>query len=269
MFHLASCPAVHALTLTSQTVVPSHTTPTPQVAGSAPIRSAEACDAAAQFLGYTFAAVFESAGDHEYCLYADDGRNMVYFNKAPKALEAAPRNTYKSVCQSVNNVPGKSADLTKVPLLPSETIEMLTAKKTELLNLEKTRSLTHVKDEQLVSKCSAADQPSRVKGSKTCKQLFGPDWACCKDMKMWEQGDEPSQHTRCSTYWEKKDAKELNFQGDGVSKIHECAFVGFQYVTKIQLTSNPDLTMLDGQMFRAVAPQLRNLYVKERSERTF
>ena len=212
--------------------------------------------------------MFESADDHEYCLYADDGRNMVYFNKAPKALAAAPRNTYKSVCQSVDNVPGGSADWNKVPLMPDETIEMLTAEKTRLETAEKIKWAPK-QDEALVEKCSTENlpPPHDMRGSETCKQLFGPDWACCRDMNMWDQhGPEPTEHTRCNTYWNKKDTKELNFHGDGVSKIHECAFVGFQYVTKIQLTSNPDLTMLDGQMFRAVAPQLRNLYVKERSK---
>ena len=234
----------------------------------APIRTAEGCEAVAIHIGKTYATAFESKGDHEYCLFADDGRNMVYFNKAPVALPEAPRMTYKSVCQSLGNVPSNSADLTKVPVTQTETIQMLTEKKKEL-EIEEKGSAAMAQDLDLVKKCSNADQPSRVQGSETCKQLFGPDWACCKDEKEWKGGYEPSQKTRCKAYWEAtKNVEELNFQGDGVSTIHECAFVGFKYLKSIRLTSNPGLTKLDKEMFKAVAPGLRNLYVTERNERT-
>ena len=211
-FHFASYtypPADHELTRSlcfpcllypGLSFPPSHTTSTPQVAGKAPIRTAEGCQAAAKFLGYTFAAVYESAGDHEYCLYADDGRDMVYFNKAPIALPKAPRSTYKSLCQSVDNVPGKSAGWGNVPLERGDTIKKFSD---DIARLRADLRGENVQDKALVDKCALQKVP--------CEELFGPDWACCKDEKDWTRGTEPNQHTRCKGYW--NDAREeLNFQ---------------------------------------------------------
>ena len=57
------------------------------------------CRIASKGLGLQFATSFTLRGDHRYCFFADDGRNVVFFNEAGTGASSTPPNPrYASLC---------------------------------------------------------------------------------------------------------------------------------------------------------------------------
>lgn len=61
------------------------------------------CRIAATVVGKNYAKSFNGAGDHRYCLYADDGRAKVLFNRA-NTFSPRPNQNYASVCYRVSRL---------------------------------------------------------------------------------------------------------------------------------------------------------------------
>lgn len=58
------------------------------------------CRRAAEDLGLSFAHGFNGPGDHHYCLFANDKRRKVYFNRAGnQGSISPPKSKYMSVCR--------------------------------------------------------------------------------------------------------------------------------------------------------------------------
>ena len=58
------------------------------------------CRAAAKALGLKFGEAWTGKNDHKYCLLAEDGRDIVYFNLAqPKNARPTPKDNYSSLCK--------------------------------------------------------------------------------------------------------------------------------------------------------------------------
>ena len=62
------------------------------------VTTEEGCREAATYLSIPFSSSFSADGDHKYCLYADDGRNEIFFNTSPSPGNF-PTSEYGSVCQ--------------------------------------------------------------------------------------------------------------------------------------------------------------------------
>lgn len=84
------------------------------------------CKKAAAALSLNFAQMYNLAGDHRYCLFADDGRSTTYFNAAGTAGAATPPNpAYASLCSAPAAGAGAAAAPAQgqglpAPKLPSE-----------------------------------------------------------------------------------------------------------------------------------------------------
>lgn len=68
------------------------------------ITTARGCSMAAKSLGLDWAVSWYGPTDHQYCVYADDGRNKVYFNTAGSdAASSPPKKRYASICKALAN----------------------------------------------------------------------------------------------------------------------------------------------------------------------
>mmetsp|Transcript_36162 Transcript_36162/g.78222 ORF Transcript_36162/g.78222 Transcript_36162/m.78222 type:complete len:3042 (-) Transcript_36162:155-9280(-) len=71
-----------------------------------------ACATGAANLNLQFAGSFNGRGDHRYCLLADDGRWMVYWNQwSHLAATSPPNNNYRSVCISTTTTTTTSTNV--------------------------------------------------------------------------------------------------------------------------------------------------------------
>lgn len=65
------------------------------------ITDASACESAAEKLGLRFSETFDGIGQHQFCVYADDGRKKVYFNTAgTDAASKPPNSAFASICKA-------------------------------------------------------------------------------------------------------------------------------------------------------------------------
>ena len=78
--------------------------------------SKEECQVAAQHLGLRFANSYDKSGDFPRCLYADDGRNEVYFNLNPNPGRDSVYSTFSAICKCPS---GKNSTLTAYCITPN------------------------------------------------------------------------------------------------------------------------------------------------------
>ena len=62
------------------------------------IKSEEECKRAGANLGFTFGAGYNGPNDFPACLYADDGRNLVYYNRSPNPKRTDFNPKYSAIC---------------------------------------------------------------------------------------------------------------------------------------------------------------------------
>ena len=60
------------------------------------------CRQAAIDLSIQFASAWNGSGSHKYCIYADDGRNKIFFNSSPTPANT-PSPKYGSICFGSKN----------------------------------------------------------------------------------------------------------------------------------------------------------------------
>ena len=63
------------------------------------------CKRASELLGLQWAAEYNEANQFPACFYADDGRNLVYFNLSPNQSRINVHGNYSAICRTDN---GKS-----------------------------------------------------------------------------------------------------------------------------------------------------------------
>jgi len=68
--------------------------------GSKEITSANECKAAAEELGLVWATSWNGPNDFPGCLYAEDGRNKVYFNTSPNPRRTNLNPNYAAICEA-------------------------------------------------------------------------------------------------------------------------------------------------------------------------
>ena len=64
------------------------------------ITSEGECKQAGELLGLQWAHSFNQSNDFPACLYADDGRNMVYFNLSPNPERINLNPKYSALCMT-------------------------------------------------------------------------------------------------------------------------------------------------------------------------
>ena len=77
-------------------------------ANTAPITSEEQCRTASVRLKLVFANAWSGSGDFPGCLHANDGRDLVYWNKSPTPSRIANNPNYGAICSSTSgkqNIP--------------------------------------------------------------------------------------------------------------------------------------------------------------------
>ena len=62
------------------------------------IKSEEECKKAGKSLGLAFGQEWDGPNDFPACLYADDGRNLVYYNRSPKPKRTDFNKKYSAIC---------------------------------------------------------------------------------------------------------------------------------------------------------------------------
>ena len=64
------------------------------------ITSEDECKQAGELLGLRWAHSWYGSNDFPACLYADDGRNMVYFNRSPNPGRTNVNKKYSAICMT-------------------------------------------------------------------------------------------------------------------------------------------------------------------------
>ena len=58
------------------------------------------CKTAATVLGLQWAVSYDGPNDFPACLYADDGRNKVFFNRSPNPSRTNVNQKYSAICKA-------------------------------------------------------------------------------------------------------------------------------------------------------------------------
>ena len=68
------------------------------------IQSATECKKAGERLGLQWAQSWTGPNDFPACLYADDGRNTVYFNLSPNPKRSNPNPKISAICRTAGKI---------------------------------------------------------------------------------------------------------------------------------------------------------------------
>ena len=68
------------------------------------IPSANECKKAGERLGLQWAQSWTGENDFPACLYADDGRNTVYFNLSPNPKRSNPNPKISAICRTAGKI---------------------------------------------------------------------------------------------------------------------------------------------------------------------
>ena len=90
------------------------------------IQSATECKKAGERLGLQWAQSWTGPNDFPACLYADDGRNTVYFNLSPNPKRSNPNPKFSAICKTA----GKNCfSLCVIFIVPHQNIDIFKLEK--------------------------------------------------------------------------------------------------------------------------------------------